>query len=163
METTVKNKGLWLALTLILFGASMRLLPHPANFAPIGAIALFGGMMLPKRFAWWLPLPIMMLSDMFLGYYSSLPFTWAAFLLVGLLGFYLQRYQHWLRIPFGAVTGSIIFFVISNFGVWVVSGLYAHTLSGLQQCFAMALPFFRATATSDILYTILLFYSAHTH
>lgn len=157
METTIKNKSLWIAAALVLFGASLRLLPHPANFAPVGAIALFGGMMLPKRIGWWLPVAVMAISDMHLGYYSSMPFTWAAFLLISLIGMAYSRWQSWLRVPFGTLAASLTFFMVSNFGVWLAGGLYAHTLSGLWQCYLMAVPFFRATLLSDALYSVILF------
>jgi hypothetical protein len=135
----------------------MRLLPHPANLAPVGAIALFGGAILPRKVAWWLPLAVMAASDIFLGFYDSMLFTWIGFLLVGLYGMALRGQSNWFRVPFGALGSAVIFFIVSNFGVWAAGGLYAHTLAGLAQCYTMALPFFRNTFIGDFLYSWLLF------
>lgn len=148
---------IWLALALVAFGVIMRLLPHPANLAPVGAIALFGGAVLPRKLGWWLPVLIMAVSDMLLGFYNGILFTWAGFLLVALFGMSLRNQSNWLRVPFGALGGAVIFFIVSNFGVWAQGKLYAHTWAGLVQCYEMALPFFRNTFTGDLVYSALLF------
>ncbi len=148
---------LWLAISLIIFGVVMRLLPHPANLAPVGAIALFGGAVLPRKLAWWLPVGIMAISDIIIGLYSGFIFTWLGFLLVSFYGVALQNRNNWLRVPLGALGSSVIFFVVSNFGVWAQGQLYPHTFSGLTHCFEMALPFFRNTLLGDLAYGTLLF------
>jgi hypothetical protein len=157
MEVSVNNRMLGAALALVFFGVVMRLLPHPANLAPVGAIALFGGAVLPRKLGWWLPLAIMVASDYVLGFYSGIAFTWAAFLLVGLFGMMLRRSNNWFRVPFGALGSALIFFAVSNFGVWVQGNLYPHSWTGLTDCFTMALPFFRNTFLGDITYSVVLF------
>lgn len=158
MEIRVNRNLIWIAVALVVFGVIMRLLPHPANLAPIGAIALFGGAILPRKLGWWLPLAIMVASDvLFLGLYNGIVFTWAGFLLVGLFGMTLRGRNNWIRVPFGAVGAALLFFVVSNFGVWMQGELYGHTWAGLVQCYQMALPFFRNTLTGDLLYSALLF------
>lgn len=157
MEISVKRWQTILAITLVLFGVLMRLLPHPANLAPVGAIALFGGATLHKRIGWWLPVVVVAISDTFLGFYSSMPFTWLGFALVGLLGLYIRRYNSWMRVPLGALSGSLIFFLVSNFGVWVAGDLYAHTWNGLIQCYTLGLPFLRPTITGDLIYSTVFF------
>lgn len=156
---------MWIAIALVAFGVIMRLVPHPANLAPVGAIALFGGAMLPRKLGWWLPLAVMIVSDIFLGFYSGILFTWAGFLLVALFGMTLRDQSNWLRIPFGALGASVIFFVVSNFGTWLQSGMYQHTWAGLVLCYEMALPFFRNTFIGDLAYGSLLFgvYALATH
>jgi len=145
------------ALLLIALGVSMRLLPHPANFAPIAAMAIFGGAVLPRKQAVWVPLAAMIVSDAIIGFYTMMPVTWACYALIALASSY------WLKKPTimkGAVltlTASLFFFVVTNFAVWLSGGMYTHTWSGLAQCYAMAVPFFRNTAASDILYTAALF------
>ena len=156
-ESLSNRKLLYIALVLVVFGALLRLLPHPANFAPVGAIAIFGGAVLPRKLAWWLPLAVMAASDAVIGFYPVFLFTWAAFLLVGLFGMTLRRNNTWTRILLGSFGGALIFFFVSNFGVWVSSGMYAHTLSGFMQCYAMALPFFRNTLAGDLTYNTVLF------
>jgi hypothetical protein len=158
MEIRVDRRTLaWLALALVVFGVVMRLLPHPANLAPVGAIALFGGAILPRRLGWWLPLAIMIVSDYFIGFYDGIVFTWVGFLLVAFFGMSLRNQNNWFRIPFGALGGAVIFFIISNFGVWLQGNIYPLTIAGLIQCYEMALPFFRNTFFGDFLYGWLLF------
>jgi hypothetical protein len=154
----MKNRTvLWLAASLLVFGVAMRLLPHPANLAPVGAIALFGGAVLPRKYAWWLPVAIMAMSDIFIGLYNGFIFTWLGFALVGLYGMTLHNKNNWLRIPLGALGSSVIFFIVSNFGAWAQGQLYTYSLSGLASCYAMALPFFRNTFLGDLAYSGLLF------
>jgi len=157
VEVRVKGTLAWVALALVVFGVIMRLLPHPANFAPVGAIALFGGAILHRKLGWWLPLAVMVVSDLIIGFYDGIVFTWIAFLLVGLYGMSLRQQNNWRRIPLGALGSAVIFFIVSNFGVWAEGRMYAHTWSGLAECYQMALPFFRNTFVSDLAYSAVLF------
>lgn len=152
-----RNALVWLAVALVVFGVVMRLLPHPANLAPVGAIALFGGAVLPRKLGWWLPLAVMIVSDLFIGFYDGIIFTWLGFLLVGLFGMTLRSQSNWFRVPFGALGAAVIFFIVSNFGVWLLGNMYPLTLAGLALCYEMALPFFRNTFFGDFLYGWLLF------
>ncbi|HEY8999676.1 MAG TPA: DUF6580 family putative transport protein [Candidatus Saccharimonadales bacterium] len=157
MEVRVGRRQLLVGVALVAFGVVMRLVPHPANFAPVGAIALFGGAIFGKRYGWWLPVVVMMISDLYLGFYSSMPFTWAAYALIGLIGVSMKRWHGWWRVPVGSAASSLTFFAVSNFGVWINGGLYAHTWSGLVQCFTLALPFFRPTVVSDLVFSGIFF------
>ena len=157
MEIRVNRTLVLLAIALVVFGVAMRLLPHPANLAPVGAIALFGGAILPRKLGWWLPLAVMIVSDALLGFYNGIVFTWAGFLLVALFGMSLRKESSWLRVPFGAMCSALIFFIVSNLGVWAQGRMYAHTWAGLVECYQMALPFFRNTFFGDLAYSVLLF------
>lgn len=158
MEFRVNRTMILIAAALVVFGIVMRLVPHPANLVPIGAIALFAGAILPRKLGWWLPLGIMMVSDLlFLGLYDGFLFVWAGFLIVSLFGMTMRSQSNWLRIPFGALGASVIFFMVSNFGVWLQGQMYAHTWAGLVLCYEMALPFFRNTFVGDLMYSSLLF------
>jgi hypothetical protein len=157
MEFKTNRTLIGIALALVAFGVIMRLLPHPANLAPVGAIALFAGAVLPRKLAWWLPLGIMIISDLILGTYGGVLFTWAGFLLVTLFGMTLRNTNNWLRVPLGALGSSVIFFTVSNFGAWLQGQMYDHTWAGLALCYEMALPFFRNTFTGDLIYSGLLF------
>jgi hypothetical protein len=157
MEVRINRTLIWLAVLLVVFGVVMRLLPHPANLAPVGAIALFGGAVLPRKLGWWLPLAVMVISDIFIGFYNGIVFTWLGFLLVGVYGMTLRNQSNWFRVPFGALGSAVIFFIVSNFGVWLVGNLYPLTLAGLIHCYEMALPFFRNTFVGDFLYGWVLF------
>lgn len=153
----MKRYQVGIALMLIVLGVTLRLLPHPANFAPVTAIALFGGATLPRRYAVAVPLLAMMVSDTLIGWYSMMPVTWGCYALIALAS------SAWLRgrgVGRGIVltaSSSVFFFLVTNFAVWVGGGLYPHSLAGLQHCFVMALPFFRNTALSDAIYTASLF------
>jgi hypothetical protein len=157
MEISVKRRLLYLAIGLMTLGVVMRLLPHIPNIAPVGAIALFGGAVLPRRYAWWLPLAIMATSDVLIGFYDGILFNWMAFLMVGLLGMTLAKLSTTKRIAYGVLGGGLIFYLVSNFGVWLQGGLYAHTWAGLVECYTMALPFLRNTLVGDLVYSSLLF------
>ena len=156
MEVRI-NKTALLALALIGIGITLRLIPHVDNFAPIGAIALFAGAVLSLRIAVWLPLAIMIVSDLIIGLHDTVLFTWSGFLLITLFGTLWQRNSNWVRVPFGALGGALIFFAVSNFGVWLVSGMYPHTLQGLADCFVLALPFLRTSLMADVSFALLFF------
>lgn len=151
------SKTTYIALALIIAGIALRLIPHAANFAPVGAIALFGGAILSARTALWLPLVIMVVSDLFLGFHGTMLFTWGGFVLVGMFGMFLRDRTNAERIPLGALGSAIIFYIVSNFGVWVEGRLYPHTFQGLIDCFVMALPFLRTSLIADLLFATALF------
>lgn len=156
MEIRISKLTL-LAAALIVLGVVLRVVPHTANVAPIGALALFGGAVLGWRLALWLPLTAMAVSDLIIGTHDTMLFTWGAFALIALLGLSLQNVRNRWRVLFGAVGSAVIFFVVSNFGVWLAGNMYAPTLAGLQECFVAALPFFRATLLSDLAFSVLFF------
>lgn len=140
---------------LIVFGSLVRLLPHPANFAPIGAIALFGGMYLPKRFAILMPLGAMYVSDMFIGFYNAkiMLAVYGSFILMGLIGFYIRKRKNISTIIGGTLAGSSLFFLITNAAVWAFGDMYPHTLAGLGTSYLAAIPFFRNSVLGDLFYT----------
>lgn len=143
------------ALLLILLGISTRLLPHPANFAPIAAIALFAGIYLPKKFAIILPMVAMFLSDLVLGFYlwPVMISVYFSFAITGLLGLAIQKHKRVSTVLGGALLASILFFIITNGAVWAFGTMYSHNLNGLIQSYLMALPFFKNTLLGDLFYT----------
>lgn len=146
-----------IAIFLVLVAILFRLIPHPANFAPIGAIALFGGVYLKHKQAMWLPLAAMIVSDLIIGLHSTIIFTWGSFLLIAGIGMYLKSRKNLKNIVLGTVLGSLVFYFVTNFGVWAATPLYAKTTQGLIQCYLMAVPFFRNTLASDIFYVVVFF------
>ena len=146
-----------IALSLIALAVVLRVLPHPANFAPIAAVAIFGGAVLPRRFAVWVPLLAMVVSDTIIGYYPTMPITWACYVLIALASSVYLRRGGFVKGAALTLSASIFFFVVTNFAVWAFDGMYAHTWQGLAQCYYMALPFFRNTLLSDASYTVGLF------
>lgn len=153
------NKRLNIAIAICLIGvaAGLRLLPHSANFAPVAAVAIFSGAVLPRRWAIWAPVAAMAIADSFIGFYNTILVTWACYGLIALASSYVMKKPN-LRRGLGlTISGSLFFFFVTNFATWAWSGMYAHTTAGLVQCYQMALPFFRNTALSDLIYTGALF------
>src|SRR5438128_1218499 len=124
METLKAHK---LTLALIVVAAASRLLPHPPNVTPVAAMALLGGAYLEGGAAFLFPLGALLLSDLFLGLHATLPFVYAGFLLTAFLGTRLRRDRGPGRVAAFALAGSLSFFFITNFGVWLAAGLYPHT------------------------------------
>jgi uncharacterized membrane protein len=147
--------------SLITLGIISRLIPHPANFVPLGALALFSGTYLSKKTSLLIPLSAMFISDIFLGFHKTMPFVYGSFILIALLGRLLQNRVSPKNVLTTTLFGSIIFFLITNFGVWLQSynGVYAypHTWQGLIQCYTMAIPFFRISLTADLIYSTAFF------
>ncbi|KKU26137.1 MAG: hypothetical protein UX39_C0012G0014 [Candidatus Magasanikbacteria bacterium GW2011_GWA2_46_17] len=145
-------------LLLLILGVATRLLPHPANFTSIGALALFGGLYLPKRWAIVAPIIIMFTSDKFIGFYSwpIMLSVYASFFIMGLIGLSLRNRKKIRLILGGTLLGSVLFFLITNWAVWAFGTMYAHSLTGLLESYFAALPFFRNSLAGDLFYTTVL-------
>lgn len=155
---TGNTARLLVLLSAIVVAAALRLVPHPPNFTPIGAMALFSGAYLGRRgLAFAAPLAAMLLSDAVLGFYSGMQYTYFAVALIVLIGWAVRSRISPLRVGMGAVASSILFFLVSNFGTWLSSGMYPHTFAGLSACFVAAIPFFQNTLAGDLFYAGLLF------
>ena len=152
-------KTRYLVLTgMILIAAISRLLPHPPNFAPITAIALFGGAhFYQKRFAFLVPIAALFLSDLILGFHQLMLFTYGCFVIIIFLGLWLQKRRTVSTIVVTSLMSSILFFMVTNFGVWMLSGMYTYDQNGLMTCYIAALPFFQNTLVGDLVYTGILF------
>ena len=144
--------------SLIAFAVLSRLLPHPPNVAPITALALFGGVYLDKKQSFIIPLAAMMISDYFIGFHSAIVWVYVSFLAIGIMGLWLKN-NHSVGATVGAtVAGSMLFFIVTNFGVWATSQVtYPHTYAGLVECYTAAIPFFRNTVIGDVVYVGALF------
>ena len=151
----MKQKSLIAILLLLTLGIVTRFLPHPANFTAIGAIALFGGLYLPKKWAILAPLTVMLISDIFIGFYSwqIMGSVYAGFVVMGLIGLKVRKNKKFSTVLGGTILGSIIFFLLTNFAVWVFGTMYTHNLAGLMQSYYMAIPFFKNSLMANLLYT----------
>jgi len=146
-------KNMFLILGLIGLAALLRLVPHPYNFTPIAGMALFAGrFMKNKGAAFLIPLSALLLGDLFLGFHSTMAYVYGAFAAVVLIGFLLKKYNKWGHIFSASLSSSLIFFIVSNLGVWLMGTLYTKDFSGLVTCFAAALPFFHWTLLGDLFY-----------
>lgn len=142
---------------IILFAVILRLVPHVPNFAPISAMALFGGVYLNKKYALIVPLIAMFLSDIFLGFHNTMVFVYGSFVLTGLIGLWLRKRKNFTNIIAAAFLSSLLFFLITNFGVWLESRFYSPNIPGLVESYVMGIPFFRNTILGDLFYTGLFF------
>lgn len=155
----------------ILFAALSRLIPHAYNFAPLGAIALFGGAYFKNlKWAFLIPFGAFWMSDLILNntVYSSFydGFTWmsggflytyGSMAMIVVLGYYLLKKISFTRVAGGAFGASVIFFIVSNFGVWAGGSIYPMTAEGLIACYTAAIPFFHNTLAGDLIYSGILF------
>ena len=161
--------GPWLLAGLILLAALSRLLPHPPNFSPVEAIALFGGAFFASRaLALVVPLLAMLLADVALGFvhgglyagwFGSAGF-WLVYLCIAasvLLGFGLRGRAGAGRVLAYSLAGSVLFFAVTNFGAWLASPVYAANAAGLLQAYVAGIPFFQWTVLGTIAYAALLF------
>ena len=145
-------------LLAIVTAAALRLVPHPPNFSPIDAMALFSGAYLGRRWmAFAAPLAALFLSDLVLGFYHGMVTVYATVALIVVIGWWLSSSRSPLRIAAAALAGSVTFFVITNFGMWLFSGFYPLTSAGLAACYVAAIPFFQNTVAGDLFYAALLF------
>ncbi|MDD5565699.1 MAG: hypothetical protein PHG31_02240 [Candidatus Omnitrophica bacterium] len=145
-----------LAISLVVVGFMLRIIPHVPNFTPVAAIALFGAAYLKKKHACVVALLLMVASDLIIGMHNVVFFTWGGFLLVALMGMPLKKNRGPVEVFGFSLLGSFVFFIVSNFGVWVM-GWYPHTLQGLISCYAMALPFLRDFTVATLVYATLFF------
>ena len=145
-------------LSAILVAAALRLVPHPPNFSPIDAMALFSGAYLGRRaLAFVAPLGALLLSDAILGFYHGQATVYFSVALIVMMGMIALQRRSALRIGITAVASSILFFVITNFGMWLFSGFYPRTMAGFEACYVAAIPFFQNTIAGDLFYATLLF------
>ena len=143
---------------MIVLAALSRLLPHPPNFSPVEAMALFGGAYFAQR---WLgvlvPLLAMLLADFFLGFHSGMPVVYGAIALISILGFALRGKVSILRVASFGLVGATLFFVITNFAVWLGGSMYPMTASGLLTCYIAGIPFFHWQLAGVATYSVILF------
>lgn len=159
MEKKEKIEKALLILVLVGLGVGCRLLHYPPNFSPMAAIALFSGFYFPKKWVIFLPIIPMIISDAFLGFYE-LPLmlsVYGSFALIAFFGNFLKKKAAFGYIFLAAFISSAIFFLITNFAVWLFTNWYPHSASGLLNCFYLALPFYRNTVVGDLLFTGLIF------
>ena len=147
-----------LAAIMILLAAVVRILPHPWNFTPIGAMAIFAGAMFRnRRVAFLFPLAALFAGDLFVGIHRLIPIVYASFLLSVLIGTWLANRRTVLRIGGAVFLGALQFFLVTNFAVWQLLGTYPHTLTGLAACYIAGLPLFGNTLAGDAVYATIFF------
>ena len=146
------------AITLVVFGIVMRLSEHPYNFTPILAISLFSGICFYNRkYLLTVPLLMMFVSDYFLGFHGSIHYwVYAPIAICLFVGIAVRNSLSGYAVLYSSVLCSVIFFIISNFGVWIIG--YPKTFEGFISCYIMALPFFKNTLIGTVVYSYLFLY-----
>lgn len=135
-----------------------RLIPHAPNFTPIAAMALFGGATLSnKRLAFVLPLIAMFISDLIIGFHSTMWAVYIAFAITVFIGTKINGKVNPLNVITASIASSSLFFIITNFAVWLGSTFYPQNLSGLVECYIAAIPFFNNGLVGDLFYSGILF------
>ena len=166
METTKLNNNFWLITGLILAAVIFRIIPHPFNITPLIAVALFAGAKFQdKKWAIIIPVVSLFISDAILSYinhyellHSTILFTYGSILLIILVGRLLnsEKLNIGKTIELSLVS-SLIFFVISNLGVWLFGNLYTLNMEGLIKCYVMAIPFNKFSWAGDLFFVFVLF------
>lgn len=152
---TPQNLFVFIAL---IFAASTRLFPHPGNFTAIGAMGLFAGAIMNNRsLSLGLSIAILFITDSIIGFYDGFWVVYIAFALSVVLGWMISNKQNVRSITAASIASAVLFYIISNFGVWAGGGMYPMTGAGLGVCYIKALPFFYNGLLSQLLYGGLLF------
>ncbi len=149
--------------TVLLVAAITRLFPHIPNFTPIAAMALFGGVYYNnKAMAFVMPLLAMLVSDVLLelttgwGFHNTMIYVYVSFALTTVIGLMVKKNVTIKSVAVGSLASSVIFFIITNFGVWAANG-FAGGLAGLNTTYIMGIPFFAPTLVGDIFFNAILF------
>ncbi|MBW8048943.1 MAG: hypothetical protein FVQ77_01105 [Cytophagales bacterium] len=167
METKNQKIRFGVLAGIVLFAAFSRLIPHPPNFTPLIAIALFGGAYFTnKKWAFTVPLLAMILSDIGLTFMMGYEFftsmrvvVYSCFVVITLIGFLLHSKVKVLNVVLASLSGSVLFFIVANFAVWIggTHNLYPKNIAGLIECYVAAIPFFKNTVISALVYSGVLF------
>lgn len=170
----MKNKHFLLGLLFIFIAASARLIKHPANFSPVGSMALFGGaIFVSKYWKYAIPIIALFISDFLLNntllrawfpdheglvvFSSYMYWSYASFICAVMIGHFLIKKITVSRVLGGAVGFTIVFFIISNFGVWASGSFYPKNMAGLISCYAAGIPFVKSSLAGNLVYASILF------
>jgi hypothetical protein len=147
-----------IVISFILFAAIVRILPHPWNFTPVGAMALFSGAKLGRSWNSFLfPLAALFAGDCFVGFHRLMPIVYFSFCLSVLIGIAIRHRQSPKLIAAATFLGALQFFLVTNFAFWMIMTAYPHTLAGLVSCYIAGLPLFGNTLAGDTFYAVVLF------
>ena len=140
------------SISIFLALAMSRFIPHPPNFTSLLALSFYVPVLFGLRY-----IPVLLVSfvitDLVIGYHSGTHWTWGSVLIIGLMSQYFSKNIN-LRLV-GSLFGAFIFFLITNFGVWI-SDMYSLTVNGLIECYTLAIPFFTYSLISTILFSLLI-------
>ena len=151
-----KYHNYFLPVCVILALSLSRIIPHPSNFTPILAVGIFSGFYF-KNFisSFFIVICSMFIGDLYLGFHNTMFFTYASLALAVSIGIFIKHFK-FNEILLSGLASSVLFFIITNFGVWALSGMYENSLSGLLQSYVMAIPFFHNTLISTFVFLYIL-------
>lgn len=162
---------------IIALAIAARFIPGAANFSPVYAGLLFGGAYLKKRDSLWFPILLLAGSDLLVNsllyqtsFQSMQILNWVGFAAIVMVGWWLQKRVSVRNVLVASIAGPSVFFLISNFAVWIGGGMYPPTFGGLAACYAAAIPFYGNSLVSAVLFSGILFgayeyylHRAHSH
>ena len=135
-----------------------RLIPHPPNFTPLIAGAIFLPFLIKDK---WLiiclPILCLLISDYFLGFHTVMIWTYGSFLLIGFMASHFSSAKLSSLIGL-SLSGPTLFFLTTNFGVWLGSSIYSQDIQGLVQCYILALPFYASSLSATFLFANLFYF-----
>ena len=148
-----------LVFAIVILCAALRIVPHPMNFAPIGAMALFSGAYFSsKRAACLVPISALLAGDLVTGFHALIPWVYTSFLVSVAIGLWLRPKKSVARLGAATLAGAIQFFLITNFALWASAiGRYPKTSAGLAECYLAGLPLLANTLAGDTFYAAILF------
>ena len=144
---------------IVLLAAFSRLAPHPPNFTPILAITLFSGICFRKKYSFLIPLFIMFISDFIIGNFDMAIWVYPSLLLIYFIGNYFIKNISYKNVLIASFIGSIIFFLVTNFGSWIGNVFYPQNFNGLVASYVAGIPFYKNTLISTLLFFISIIYS----
>jgi Family of unknown function (DUF6580) len=148
----------WMVTLMVVAAAFARLIPHPPNFTPVAAIALFGGAYYSKKsIAYLIPLAAMFTTDLILGFHNTMWAVYLSFIIIVGLGMIMLRKKNIKNVVVASLISSVLFFVLTNAAFWLTGTMYPVTLAGLSACFIAAIPFFQNTLIGDLVFTGVMF------
>jgi len=153
------NSKTLFVIVVVVIAAALRLVPHPPNFAPVASIALFSGALIANRkLAFLIPISVMLISDLIIGFYGiTMVAVYLSFALIVVIGKQLKGRIKAIPVFTAALVSAILFFLVTNFAVWMGSITYTQDISGLLICYAAAVPFFHYSLAGNIFYCTILF------
>lgn len=167
MNAKIFSARFYFVLTLIVAAGAMRLIPHWPNFTPIAAMALFGGVYMTRKYlAFIIPLAAMFLSDLILGFHSSMIAVYVAFAATVGIGILVSRSPRFFHIALASVGSTMLFFLITNFAAWIGNPLYPQSFAGLMESYVAGLvflndgngiSFFLNSLLGDLFYNLVFF------
>jgi hypothetical protein len=158
MNKNLINPKFWTLTLMILAAAFTRLIPHYPNFTAVGAMALFGGAYFSKKYlAFIVPMAALILSDLFLGFYSGMWVVYFSFALIVVIGMQIGQTKKPSRVLLASVSGSVSFFLITNFALFPPNTMYSQNFTGIVESYTAAIPFFSYTLLGDLFFVGVMF------